>query len=87
MDLTDVTASVVLSQQYSMPGHSDIYIMAERDREGVLSEEAVPTIIRTVAKTVKLKQKYLFQRRIYRTTTNLKKNIMDRTRGVHSRKV
>ena len=50
--------------------------MAERDREGVLSEEAVPTTIRTVAKTVKLKQKYLFQRTNYRTTTNIKKNIM-----------
>ena len=25
MDLTHVTASVVISQQYSRPGHSDIY--------------------------------------------------------------
>ena len=50
MDLTHVTASGVVGQQYSRPGHSDMYhIMAERDREGVLSEEAVPKTIRTVA--------------------------------------
>ena len=32
MDLTDVTASVVLSQQYSRPGHSDIYHGPTRQR-------------------------------------------------------
>ena len=58
--------------------------MAQQDREGVLSEEAALTTIRTVAKTVKLKQKYLFQRRNYRTSrVSLKahlsqKNITDR---------
>ena len=34
MDLTNVTASVVGLQQYSRPGHSDIYMYHGR-REGV----------------------------------------------------
>ena len=38
------------------------HIMAQQDRKGVLSEEAALTTIRTVAKIVKLKQKYLFRR-------------------------
>ena len=82
MDLTDVTAAVVLSQQYSRPGHSDIFRGRTRQR-GCSFRGSYPTTIRTVAKTVKLKKKYLFQRRNYRTTTNLKKNIMDRSRGLH----
>ena len=72
MDLTHVTASLQWVVSDTQGQDTQTHIIAGRDREGVLSEEAVPTTIRTVAKTVKLKQKYLFQRRnFYRTTTHL----------------
>ena len=72
-------------------------LMAERDRKGVISEEAASTIIRTVAQTVMLsynKSIYSNQGNIRTSRSspkthqyNLKKNITDRSRGVHSRKV
>ena len=68
MDLTHVTASLQWVVSDTQGQDTQTYIMAGRDGEGVLSEEAASTTIRTVAKTVKLKQKYLFQRRNYRTS-------------------
>ena len=68
MDLTHVTASLQWVVSDTQGQDTQTYIMAGRDGEGVLSEEAASTTTRTVAKTVKLKQKYLFQRRNYRTS-------------------
>ena len=68
MDLTHVTASLQWVVSDTQGQDTQTHIIAGRDREGVLSEEAVSTFIRTVAKTAKFKQKYLFQRRNYRTS-------------------
>ena len=68
MDLTHVTASLQWVVSDTQGQDTQTHITAGRDREGVLSEEAVSTFIRTVAKTAKFKQKYLFQRRNYRTS-------------------
>ena len=68
MDLAHLTTSLQWVVSDAQGQDTQTHIMAERDRDGVLSEEAASTTIRTVAKTVKLKQKYLFQRRYYRTS-------------------
>ena len=68
-----MTASVVGGQQYSRPGHSDPYIMAELNREGVFRgsclnnhlSSRVNVFIPTVGTTA------LVQR-----LTNVKKNII-----------
>ena len=53
-----MTASVVAGQQYSRPGHSDAYVMAERDREGVFRGGCLNN---HQSSRVNVKLKYLFQ--------------------------
>ena len=59
-----------------------IQISWPNETERAFSEEAPSTTIRPVAETVKLKQKYLFQRRDYWTSRSLISRKTSYLRGV-----